>query len=109
MKFDQEKFNILRKLDRKPNSSQREMAKDLGLSVGKINYCLKELRKKGLLKLKNFTNNPNKSNYIYILTPKGVTKKTKMTINFMKRKMLEYDELKQELKIKSKKQRLELK
>ena len=97
MKFDQEKFNILRKLDHKPNSTQREMAKDLGLSVGKINYCLKELRKKGLLKLKNFTNNPNKSNYIYILTPKGVTEKTKLTLNFMKRKMKEYDELKKEI------------
>ena len=100
MKYDQEKFNILRKLDNKPNSSQREMAKDLNLSVGKINYCLKELRKKGLLKLKNFTNNPNKSNYIYILTPKGVTEKTKMAINFMKRKMREYDEIKKELQTK---------
>ena len=97
MKLNQEKFNILRKVDRKPNFSQREMAKDLDLSLGKINYCLDELRKKGLLKLQNFTNNPKKSKYIYVLTPKGVSEKTKMTIDFMKRKMQEYDELKKEL------------
>jgi EPS-associated MarR family transcriptional regulator len=97
VKLNQEKFNILRKVDRKPNFSQREMAKDLDLSLGKINYCLDELRKKGLLKLQNFTNNPKKSKYIYVLTPKGVSEKTKMTIDFMKRKMQEYDELKKEL------------
>ena len=97
MKLNQEKFNILRKVDRKPNFSQREMAKDLDLSLGKIDYCLDELRKKGLLKLQNFTNNPKKSKYIYVLTPKGVSEKTKMTIDFMKRKMQEYDELKKEL------------
>lgn len=97
VKLNQEKFNILRKIDRKPNFSQREMAKDLDLSLGKINYCLDELRKKGLLKLQNFTNNPKKSKYIYVLTPKGISEKTRMTVDFMKRKMQEYDELKKEL------------
>ena len=62
-----------------------------------MNYCLKELKNKGLIKIKNFKKNPNKIGYIYILTPKGITKKTKLTLNFMKRKMKEYDELKKEI------------
>ena len=59
--------------------------------------CLKALKSKGLIKIRNFNKNPNKLNYIYILTPKGINEKTKLTINFMKRKMNEYDELKREL------------
>ena len=74
------------------------MAKDLGFSLGKLNYCLKELNNKGLIKIQNFKRNPNKLNYIYVLTPKGISTKAKLTINFMKRKMAEYDELKSELK-----------
>ena len=73
------------------------MASDLGFSLGKLNYCLRALKKKGLVKITNFKKNPNKLNYIYILTPKGISEKTKLTINFMKRKMKEYDELKKEL------------
>ena len=73
------------------------MAKDLGFSLGKLNYCLKALKEKGLVKIDNFKKNPNKINYFYVLTPKGISKKTQMTINFMKRKMKEYDELKQEV------------
>ena len=91
-----DQFNVLRKIKSKPNSSQREMATDLGFSLGKLNYCLKALKKKGLIKIKNFRYNPNKIGYIYILTPKGITTKTKLTLNFMKRKMKEYDELKKE-------------
>ena len=97
MKNQQDYFEILRKLTKNPNSSQREIAKELGFSLGKINYCMNELKKKGYLKIKNFKDNPNKLNYIYILTPKGISEKTKLTINFMKRKMHEYDELKKEL------------
>ena len=67
------------------------------MSLGKLNYCLNSLKKKGLIKIKNFKNNPNKMKYAYIITPKGITLKTKLTINFMKRKMNEYDELKKEL------------
>ena len=74
------------------------MAKELGFSLGKLNYCLNALKSKGLIKIKNFKKNPNKFNYIYILTPKGINEKTKLTINFMKRKMREYDELKNELR-----------
>lgn len=69
------------------------------MSLGKLNYCLKALQSKGLIKLENFKKNPKKVNYLYILTPKGLAEKTKLTINFMKRKMREYDELKKELDI----------
>ena len=73
------------------------MAKDLRFSLGKINYCLKSLRSKGLIKIKNFRNNKKKINYIYQLTPKGISHKTNLTISFMKKKMKEYDELKSEI------------
>ena len=98
MDDNQAHFNVLRKIQQKPESSQRELAEDLGFSLGKLNYCLKALKVKGLVKIKNFEKNPNKINYIYVLTPKGVAEKTKLTLNFMKRKMKEYDELKREVK-----------
>ena len=94
---DQDHFNVLRKIKNKPHTSQREMAKDLGFSLGKLNYCIKALQKKGLIKINNFKKNPNKVNYIYVLTPKGIAEKTKLTINFMQRTMKQYDELKKEL------------
>ena len=97
MKDDQDQFNILREIKKKPQSSQRDLAKGLGFSLGKINYCLKGLKQKGLVKIKNFNKNPNKLNYIYMLTPKGVGEKTRLTVNFMKRKIQEYDELKKEI------------
>ena len=97
MKNSQDHLNVLRKIKKKPYSSQRKLAEDLGFSLGKLNYCLKALQEKGLIKIKNFKKNPKKINYIYVLTPKGITEKTKLTINFMKRKMKEYDELKYEL------------
>ena len=98
MENNQDYLNLLRKIKNKPESSQRELAEELGFSLGKLNYCLKALKTKGLIKINNFTKNPKKINYIYVLTPKGITEKTKLTINFMKRKMKEYDELKRELK-----------
>lgn len=97
MKDDPDHFNILRRIQNKPKSTQRELAEELGFSLGKLNYCLKALRGKGLIKIENFKKNPNKLNYIYILTPRGISKKTQLTVNFMKRKMREYDELKLEL------------
>ena len=98
MENDQDHLNLLRKIKNKPHSSQRELAEELNFSLGKLNYCLKALKIKGLIKMNNFRKNPNKINYIYVLTPKGVSEKTKLTINFMKRKIKEYDELKKELK-----------
>ena len=94
---NQDHFNLLRKIGQKPRSSQRELAEELGFSLGKLNYCLKALKGKGLLKIKNFSKNPDKINYLYVLTPKGMTEKPKLTIKFMKKKMEEYDELKGEL------------
>ena len=90
-------FDVLRKIQKKPKTTQRELAEELGFSLGKLNYCLKALHAKGLIKMQNFKKNPKKINYIYVLTPKGIAEKTKLTINFMKRKMNEYDELKKEL------------
>ena len=97
MENRQDDLKILIKLKNKPKASQRILAKELGLSLGKLNYCLKELKKKGLLKIKNFKKNPNKINYLYILTPRGISTKTKITVDFMKKKMKEFDELKAEL------------
>ena len=93
----QDHFEILRKLSKKPESSQRELAEELGFSLGKLNYCIKELQNKGLIKIKNFNKNKKKINYFYILTPQGISSKMKLTINFMKKKMNEYDELKAEI------------
>ena len=90
-------FNILRKIANKPNSTQRDMAKSLDISLGKLNYCLKALKEKGLIKINNFKKSKSKLGYIYLLTPRGVSQKTQLTINFMKRKLKEYDELKNEL------------
>lgn len=90
-------FKLLRVIKNNPNLSQRELASNLDFSLGKLNYCLKALKEKGLVKMKNFSSNKNKIGYAYILTPKGIKEKTKLTINFMKKKMKEYDELKKEL------------
>lgn len=96
-KNNQDYLDVLRKIEKKPSQSQREMANELGFSLGKLNYCLKALKNKGFVKINNFKKNPNKFNYLYILTPKGLSAKTKLTLMFMKRKMKEYDELKKEL------------
>jgi EPS-associated MarR family transcriptional regulator len=98
MSNNQDHLEILRKIEKKPNSTQRELADELGFSLGKLNYCIKALQNKGLVKIENFKKNPNKINYFYVLTPAGIATKTKLTINFMKKKMKEYDELKKELK-----------
>ena len=75
--FDNEtdNFNVLRKLDKEPSITQRELSSKLGISLGKINYCLKEVRKKGLIKFSNFKKNKNKIMYVYLLTPKGIAAK----------------------------------
>ena len=97
MKHIQDHFNVLRTLERKPRITQRELASTLGFSLGKLNYCIKSLKEKCFFKMKNFQKNPNKISYIYILTPKGISEKTKLTLNFMKKKIQEYDQLKKEL------------
>ena len=102
MTDDQENLNLLRNIKKNPRVSQRKLANDLGFSLGKLNYCLKALKEKGLIKIQNFKKNPKKLNYIYILTPQGIAHKTKLSLNFMKRKMAEYDELKKEVEGKKK-------
>ena len=94
----EELFETLRKVHKNPNSSQRLLAEELGFSLGKLNYCLRALKNKGLIKINNFKSNKNKLNYMYVLTPRGISEKTKLTVSFMKRKMQEYDELQRELK-----------
>ncbi len=97
MEDNQDHFNILRKVNSNPNLSQRKLARELGFSLGKLNYCINALKDKGLLKLHFFKKSKNKLAYAYILTPKGISTKTKLTLNFMKKKMKEYDELKSEI------------
>ena len=96
-KNNQDHFEILRKISKKPEVSQRQLASELGFSLGKLNYCLKELQHKGLVKIQNFKKNDKKINYLYVLTPQGISSKAKLTIIFMKRKIEEYDELKSEI------------
>ena len=96
MNNNQDNFNILRLIRKKPKVTQRELSNELGISLGKINFCLKELKNKGLIKISNFKKSKNKLNYIYLLTPKGISEKTKLTLNFMQRKMKEYEELRKE-------------
>ena len=93
----EDKLDILRKINRNPKTSQRELANELGFSLGKLNYLLNAFVEKGLVKIKNFQKNPKKSNYLYILTKKGLTEKTKLTLHLMERKMREYDELNKEI------------
>ena len=95
--IENDHFNLLREINKKPKASQRELAKATGFSLGKLNYCIKALISKGLIKINNFEKSSNKINYFYVLTPKGLSRKTNLTINFMRRKMKEYEELQQEL------------
>ena len=95
---EKDQFEVLRKVEKKPDTSQRKLATELGFSLGKLNYCLRELHKKGLIKINNFKKKKYKINYLkYIITPKGISIRTKLTISFMKRTMQEYDQLKEEL------------
>ena len=95
--YNENQLNILRAIYKNSNINQRSMAKKLNLSLGKLNYCLKELNKKRLIKMSNFSKNKKKINYIYLLTPKGITKKTELTYIFLKKKLKEYEELQKDL------------
>tara|TARA_Y100001970_G_C13897206_1_gene681727 strand:+ start:240 stop:560 length:321 start_codon:yes stop_codon:yes gene_type:complete len=97
MNTDEEYLKLLRKINNDPEISQRNLSDELDMSLGKINYCLKALKSKGYIKIKNFKKSKQKIRYLYVLTPKGIIEKTNITIRFMKLKMKEYDELKNEL------------
>ena len=90
-------LTVLRSIYNNPNQNQRKLAKNLKVSLGKLNYLVKSLKSKGLIKIQYFKNNKDKIKYVYILTPKGISKKTNLTINFIKRKSKEYDQLRREL------------
>ena len=92
-------LDLLRKLEVNPDYTQRQLSQEMGVSLGKINYCMKKLISKGWVKLKSFSNNPNKEPYAYLLTPKGIEQKTRLTILFLKIKMEEYEMLKEEIKL----------
>ena len=94
MKIKQDYFEVLRKI-KEDFKNQRQLAKELNFSLGKLNYCLIELKKKGLVKIKSLRDNPMKIKYV--LTPRGIEIRTKLTVDLMKRKMKEYDQLKKEL------------
>lgn len=90
-------FRVMRLLESNPQMNQRELSKSLGVSLGGVNYCLNALAAKGSIKIQNFRNNKNKWVYAYLLTPQGLAEKTALTGSFLKRKMQEYQLLKEEI------------
>ena len=90
-------YKLFKLIEADPDISQRELAKEMGISLGKTNYCLKGLMEKGWLKARNFKNSNNKIAYAYMLTPKGVSEKAKLTTRFLQRKVREYEMLKGEI------------
>lgn len=94
---DMVRFRVLQAIQANPEASQRDLAKDLGVSLGSINYCLKALIERGLVKVENFTKSDNKKGYAYYLTPHGVSKKGEITLQFLTCKKEEYELLKQEI------------
>ena len=94
---NQSKYKLLKSLQQDANLTQRQLSKELGISLGKVNYCLQSLVKKGFIKINNFKNSKNKTQYSYLLTPTGIEEKTKLTIEFLKIKTKEYEALKEEV------------
>jgi len=99
MLSDEYRYKILKRLENEPEISQRELAKELGISLGRVNYCLKALIEKGWVKANNFRNNQHKKAYMYLLTPRGVEEKSRITVEFLKIKIAEYEALKCEVEI----------
>jgi EPS-associated MarR family transcriptional regulator len=97
-KYKLEILNILRKIESNSTITQRKLAQELGYSLGKLNYIIKKLKSKGILKIKNFKNNSNKIKYIYLITPKGAAEKSKIAIRYIKIVSKEYDNLKKDIK-----------
>lgn len=94
---DEYRYRILKLLEEKPDASQREIARVLGVSLGRVNFCLQALVEMGLLKVNNFKANPNKRKYLYFLTPMGMEEKSQVTVRFLKRKLDEYEAIKAEI------------
>lgn len=94
---DEIRYRLLRYLERHPHASQRELAAELGVSVGKVNYCVRALIERGWVKMRNFRSSPHKLSYAYILTPKGIEEKVSVTSRFLRRKIDEYNALSEEI------------
>lgn len=94
---DETHYRIFKLIEAQPDISQRQLAEALGVSLGKVNYCLKALIDKGQVKVRNFKSNPRKRAYAYLMTPRGIEEKTQLTTHFLKRKMAEYERLKHEI------------
>jgi EPS-associated MarR family transcriptional regulator len=94
---DPQRLEILKLLQTEPQMSQRDLARVMGVSLGKANYCLKALMDKGLVKLENFRSNPDKRQYAYLLTPAGLEEKSRITLAFLRRKVAEYEALQREI------------
>ena len=97
MSREQNQYQILKSLEQDSNFTQRQLSNELGVSLGRVNYCLKSLVEKGFIKVNNFRNSNNKIQYSYLLTPKGIEEKVKLTLDFIRIKTQEYDTLKQEI------------
>jgi EPS-associated MarR family transcriptional regulator len=97
MLTDEYRYKLLRLLEANPQINQREVARALGISLGKVNYCLNSLIEKGLIKARNFTNSKNKRAYVYYLTPRGFEAKARVTVRFFRRKVAEYEALREEI------------
>ena len=91
------RLDLLRELESNPEYTQRELSQEMGVSLGKVNYCIRKLTEKGLIKITNFKQNPNKMGYAYLLTPQGIEEKSRLTFSFLKRKIIEYEILKKEI------------
>jgi EPS-associated MarR family transcriptional regulator len=90
-------LDLLRKLESNPEYTQRELSQEMGVSLGKVNYCMKKLTERGLVKLTNFSHSSNKLGYMYLLTPKGIEQKAKLTTSFLKTKLQEFEMLRDEI------------
>ena len=91
-------LQLLKLIEQNPAWTQRQLAKSLGVSLGKTNYCLKALKEKGWVKWGNFSQNPNKLSYMHLLTPQGIAQKLSLTAHFLRRKEAEYDQLQAEIR-----------
>ncbi len=96
---DETHYKILNLLQENPRISQRDLARELGVSLGKANYCLRALIERGWVKARNFQKSDNKMAYAYLLTPKGIEEKARVTVRFLKYKISEYEILKREISI----------
>ena len=94
---DETRYRVMRLIEANPEMSQRDVARELGMSLGKVNYCLQALVRKGWIKARNFKNSNNKAAYMYLMTPRGVEEKASLAMRFLSIKMIEYERLREEI------------